>query len=154
MIDCKSKDFDIFNDLYRQLFKLNLNQCKNVFDFVIRLKDIYINILNVSSHLKLKINFFIFLFHIDLNKVYDDYFTHYIQNHKSINNVNIESTFSLKYAIRRFINIVINFFFKREKFNYVFFIQRLFYRLVVFFSKQRYIIIDFQKDVIKSLDDR
>ena len=74
------------------------------------------------SHFKLKTNFLIFLFHIDLNKVYDDYFTHYIQNHKSINDINIEPTFSLKYIIRRFINIVINPFFEREKFNYVFFV--------------------------------
>ena len=135
------------------MFKLNLNQYKNVFDFVVRFKNIYINILNVLSHFKLKINFFIFLFYIDLSKVYGDYFIHYIQNHKSINDVNIESTFSLKYAIRRFINIVINFFFEREKFNYVFFAQRFFYRFVIFLSKQRYIIIDFQKDVIKGLDD-
>ena len=72
-----------------------------------------------------------------------------------MNNVNIESTFSLKYAIRYFINIVINSFSEREKFNYVFFIQRFFYRFVVFSSlEQRYIIIDFQKDVIKGLDDR
>ena len=147
------KGFDIFNDLYRQLFKLNLNQCKNSFDLIIRFKDIYINILNVSSHFKLKTNFLIFLFYIDLNKVYDDYFIHYIQNHKSINDVNIESTFSLKYVIRRFINIVINFFFEREKFNYVFFAQRLFYRLIISFSEQRYIIIDSQKDAIKDLDD-
>ena len=108
----------------------------------------------MSSHLKLKINFFIFLFYIDLSKVYDDYFIHYIQNHKSMNDINIEPTFSLKYIIRRFINIVINFFSECEKFNYVFFIQRLFYRPATFFSKQRYIIIDFQKDVVKDLDDR
>ena len=104
-------------------------------------------------HFKLKINFFIFLFYIDLSKAYDDYFIHYIQNHKSINDVNIESTFSLKYVIRRFINIIINFFFECEKFNYVFFVQRFFYRFIAFFSEQRYIIIDFQKDVIKGFDD-
>ena len=108
----------------------------------------------MSLYFKLKINFFIFLFYIDLSKVYDDYFIHYIQNHKSMNNVNIESVFSLKYAIRRFINIVINSFFEREKFNYVFFVQRLFYRPAAFFSEQRYIIIDSQKDVIKGFDDR
>ena len=106
------------------------------------------------SHFKLKINFLIFLFYIGLNKTYDGYFTHYIQNHKSINDINIESTFSLKYVIRRFINIVINSSFEREKFNYVFFIQRLFYRLVVSFSKQRYIIINPQKNVVKNFDDR
>ena len=89
----------------------------------------------MSLYFKLKINFLIFLFHIDLNKTYDDYFIHYIQNHISINNVNIESTFSLKYVIRRFINIVINSFFKREEFNYVFFIQRLFYRPATSFLK-------------------
>ena len=50
------------------------------------------------SHFKLKINFFNFLFHIDLNKVYNVYFIHYIQDYKSINNVNIESIFSLKYV--------------------------------------------------------
>ena len=74
------------------------------------------------SHFKLKTNFLIFFFHIDLNKVYDTYFIYYIQNHKSINNINIESTFSLKYAIRRFINIIINSSFEREEFNYVFFV--------------------------------
>ena len=105
-------------------------------------------------YFKLKINFFIFLFHIDLNKIYDDYFIYYIQNHKPINNVNIESAFSLKYVIRRFINIVINLFSEREKFNYVFFVQRFFHRSITFFSEQRYIIIDFQKGVIKGLDDR
>ena len=135
MIDYKPKDFDIFNDLYRQLLKLNLNQCKNSFDFAVRLKDIYIDIFNVSSYFKLKTNFLIFLFYIDLNKVYDDYFTHYIQNHKSINDINIESIFSLKYVIRHFINIVINSFFECEKFNYVFFTQRLPYRLIAFFLK-------------------
>ena len=154
MIDCKLKGFDILNNLYRQLFKLNFNQYKNAFDFVIRLKDIHIDIFNVSLHLKLKTNFLIFLFHIGLSKIYDDYFIYYIQNHKSINNVNIEPTFSLKYVIRRFINIVINSFSEREKFNYVFFIQRFFYRPAAFFSKQRYIIIDSQKDVIKNFDDR
>ena len=122
MIDYKFKDFDIFNNLYRQLFKLNLNQYKNVFDFATRLKSIHINIFNVLSHFKLKINFFIFLFYIDLSKIYDDYFTHYIQNHKSINDINIKSTFSLKYVIRRFINIIINLFSEREKFNYTLFI--------------------------------
>ena len=106
------------------------------------------------SHFKLKTNFLIFLFHIGLDKIYDVYFTHYIKDHKSINDVNIESIFSLKYVIRRFINIVINFFFEREKFNYVFFIQRLFYRFIAFFSEQRYIIIDFQKGAVKGLDDR
>ena len=106
----------------------------------------------MSSHLKLKPNFLIFLFHIDLNKTYDVYFIHYIQNHKSINDINIESTFSLKHIIRRFINIVINFF-EYEKFNYVFSAQRFFYRFITFFSKQRYIIIDSQKDVIKALND-
>ena len=136
------------------MFKLNLSQCKNAFDFVVRFKDIHIDILNVLLHFKLKINFLIFLFHIDLNKTYDDYFTHYIQNHKSINNINIESTFSLKYVTRRFINIVTNFFSEREKFNYVFFAQRLFYRSAIFSSEQRYIIIDSQKDVVKDLDDR
>ena len=70
-----------------------------------------------------------------------------------MNNINIETTFSLKYVIRRFINIIINLFFECEKFNYVFFAQRLFHRLIAFFSKQRYIIINSQKDVIKSLDD-
>ena len=135
MIDYKSKGFDILNNLYRQLFKLNLNQCKNVFDFVARLKNIHIDIFNILSHFKLKINFLIFLFHIDLNKTYDVYFTHYIQDHKSINNVNIESAFSLKYIIQRFINIVINLFSEREKFNYVFFTQRLFHRFIAFFSK-------------------
>ena len=133
---------------------MNLSQCKDAFDFVIRFKDIHIDILNVLSHFKLKTNFLIFLFHIDLNKTYDDYFTHYIQNHKSINDVNIEPAFSLKYTIRRFINIVINSFFKREKFNYIFFAQRLFYRFVIFFLRQRYIIIDPQKGVVKGLDDR
>ena len=106
------------------------------------------------SHFKLKINFFIFLFYIDLNKIYDDYFIHYIQNHKSMNDVNIESTFSLKYAIRRFINTVINSFFKCEKFNYAFFAQRFFYRFVIFFSEQRYIIINSQKDAVKDFDGR
>ena len=76
----------------------------------------------MSLHFKLKTNFLIFFFHIDLDKIYDDYFIHYIQNHKLMNDINIESAFSLKYAIRRFINIVINFFFEREEFNYVFFI--------------------------------
>ena len=122
MIDYKFKDFDIFNNLYRQLLKLNLNQYKNVFDFVIRLKDIHIDIFNVLLYLKLKINFLIFLFHIDLDKTYNIYFIHYIQDYKSINDINIEPTFSLKYVIRHFINIVINFFFEREEFNYVFFI--------------------------------
>ena len=103
------------------MFKLNFNQCKNIFNFVARFKNIHINILNVSLYFKLKTNFLIFLFHIDLNKTYDDYFTHYIQNHKLINDVNIESIFSLKYVIRRFINIIINFFFEREEFNYIFF---------------------------------
>ena len=50
-----------------------------------------------------------------------------------MNDVNIESVFSLKYAIRRFINIVINSFSEREEFNYVFFAQRFFYRFVIFF---------------------
>ena len=135
------------------MFKLNFNQYKNAFDFVARLKDIHINILNVSLHFKLKTNFLIFLFYIDLNKVYDDYFIYYIQNHKSINDINIESTFSLKYVIRRFINIVINFFSEREKSNYVFFAQRLFHRSITFFSKQQYIIIDPQKNVVKGLND-
>ena len=89
----------------------------------------------MSSHFKLKINFLNFLFHIDLNKVYDDYFTYYIQDHKLINNVNIESVFSLKYVIRRFINIVINSFFECEEFNYVFFAQRFFHRFIISFSK-------------------
>ena len=70
-----------------------------------------------------------------------------------MNNVNIESIFSLKYVIRRFINIVINSSSERKKFNYVFFVQRFFYRLVASFSKQRYIIIDFQKDAVKGFDD-
>ena len=105
------------------------------------------------SHFKLKINFLIFLFHIDLNKIYNNYFIHYIQNHKSINDINIESTFLLKYVIRRFINIVINFFSEREKFNYIFFTQRLSHRFVISFLKQRYIIIDSQKDAVKGFDD-
>ena len=153
LINYKFKNFDILNNLYRQLLKLNFNQYKNAFNFVARLKNIHIDIFNVSSHFKLKINFFIFLFYIDLSKAYNDYFTHYIQNHKSINDINIESAFSLKYVIRRFINIVINSFSEREKFNYVFFAQRLFHRLIAFFSKQRYIIIDSQKGVVKDLDD-
>ena len=87
------------------------------------------------SHFKLKTNFFIFLFHIDLNKIYDVYFIYYIQDHKLINDINIKPIFSLKYVIRRFINIVINIFFEREKFNYIFFIQRLFHRSITSFLK-------------------
>ena len=132
MIDYKLKNFDIFNDLYRQLLKLNLSQYKNAFDFVARLKDIHIDIFNVLLYFKLKTNFLIFLFHINLNKIYDDYFIHYIQNHKSINNINIEPAFSLKYTIRRFINIVINSSFEREKFNYIFFVQRFFIASLLF----------------------
>ena len=71
-------------------------------------------------YLKLKINFFIYFFHIDLSKTYDIYFTYYIQNYKSKNDVNIEAAFLLKYVIRRFINIIINFFSEREKFDYFF----------------------------------
>ena len=104
------------------MFKLNFNQYKNAFDFVARFKNIHINIFNVLSHFKLKTNFLIFLFYIDLNKTYDVYFIYYIQDYKSINDINIESAFSLKYVIRRFINIVINFFSKCEKFNYIFFV--------------------------------
>ena len=52
-----------------------------------------------------------------------------------MNNVNIESTFSLKYIIRHFINIVINPFSEREKFNYIFFAQRLSHRLIISFLK-------------------
>ena len=65
---------------------------------------------------------FSFFFYINLNKIYDGYFIHYIQNYKSINNINIEPAFSLKYVIWYFINIIINSFFEREKFNYVFFV--------------------------------
>ena len=61
---------------------------------------------------------------------------------------------SLKYTIRRFINIVINSFSEYEKFNYVFFAQRLFHRFATSFSEKRYIIIDSQKNAIKGLDDR
>ena len=70
-----------------------------------------------------------------------------------MSNINIESTFSLKYVIRRFINIGINSFSEREKFNCIFFIQCLFHRFIASFLKQRYIIIDFQKDVIKGFND-
>ena len=101
----------------------------------------------------MKTNFLIFLFYIDLNKTYDAYFIHYIQNYKSINDINIETAFSLKYVIRRFINIVINSFFECEKFNYIFFIQRFFHRSITFFLKQRYIIINSQKGAIKDLDN-
>ena len=109
----KFKGFNTFNDLYRQLFKLNLDQYKNVIDFIARLKNIYNDIINLSFKLKLKTNFFIFLFYTGLNKLNDAYFTYYIQNHKFINNVNIKIIYSLKYVIIRFIQIIINFFFER-----------------------------------------
>ena len=50
-----------------------------------------------------------------------------------MNNINIEPTFSLKYVIRYFINIVINSSSERKEFNYIFFIQRFFYRLAASF---------------------
>ena len=132
MIDCKFKGFDTLNNLYIIYLNWVLINVKNVFDFVARLKDIHINIFNMWSHFKLKTNFLIFLFHIDLNKIYDVYFTHYIQDHILIINVNIEAIFSLKYVIRRFINIVINYFFKREKFNYVFIFNVFLIALLLF----------------------
>ena len=95
----KFKDFDTLNNLYRQLLKLNLNFYKNIFDYTTRLKGIYINIINISSHLKLKTNFLIFLFHTSLDKAYDIYFIYYIQNYKLINDINIEIVFFLKYVI-------------------------------------------------------
>ena len=52
-----------------------------------------------------------------------------------MNDVNIESVFSLEYVIRRFINIVINSFFEREEFNYVFFVQRFFIVSLLLFSQ-------------------
>ena len=50
---------------------------------------------------------------MNLNNANNAYFIHYIQNHKFINDINIEIIYLLKYVITRFIQIMINFFFKR-----------------------------------------
>ena len=68
-------------------------------DFVVRFKNIYNDIINLSFKLKLKINFLIFFFHTDLNKANNIYFIYYIRNYKCINDVNIKIIYSLKYII-------------------------------------------------------
>ena len=66
-----------------------------------------------------------------------------------MNNVNIETIFSLKYVTRRFINIVVNSFFKCEKFNYVIFTQRFFYRPIIFSQNNDILLSIFRKALLK-----
>ena len=81
--------FSTLNNLYRRLFNLELDIYKNALNFVTQFKGIYIKITNICLTFKLKTNFFIFLFYLNLNKFYNVYFIHYIQEHKSINDKNI-----------------------------------------------------------------
>lgn len=122
--DNKPKGSGTLNDLYRQLLKLDLGQCKDASDFAARLKGIHTDITNVSPKLKLETNFLIFLFHTGLGKAYDAYFTHYIQNHKPMNEANTEPAFSLEYATTRFIQTVTNPSSERTESSYAFAAQR------------------------------
>ena len=102
----KSKGSGTLNDLYRQLLKLDLSSCKDTSDYAARLKGIHTDITNMSPALKLETNFLIFLFHTGLGKSNEAYFTHYIQNHKAMNEENTLPAFSLEYATQRFIQTV------------------------------------------------
>lgn len=118
--DNKPKGSGTLNDLYRQLLKLDLGSCKDASDYAARLKGIHTDITNISPHSKLETNFLTFLFHTGLGKTYDAYFTHYIQNHKPMNDANTEAAFSLEYATSRFIQTVTNPSSKRTESNYTF----------------------------------
>lgn len=47
----KPKGSGTLNDLYRQLLKLDLSQCKDASDYAARLKAVHIDIINISPHL-------------------------------------------------------------------------------------------------------
>ena len=99
----KPKGSDTLNDLYRELLKLELVQCKDAVDFATKLKSVHTDITNLSPALKLETNFLTFLFHTGLGKGYDAYFTHYTQNHKPMNEENNAPAQTLEYATSRFI---------------------------------------------------
>ena len=120
----KSKGLGTLNDLYRRLLSLELGTCKDASDFAAQLKGIHTEITDMCPALKLETNFLIFLFHSGLGKSYDAYFTHYIQEHKPMNDENTQPAYSLEYATQRFIQTLANPSSERQESNYAFAARR------------------------------
>ena len=99
---CKLKGFNSLNDRFRRLSLLKLNDYKNVFEYAEKFKELHNKIRTIYKKLRLNDVYLIFLFHIELNKEYKNYFLYYTQIHDTINAVE-KFVFTLKYVTQRFI---------------------------------------------------
>ena len=86
---------------------MKLSNYKNVFEYVKKFKELHNEIRTIYKKLRLNDVYLIFLFYIELDKEYENYFLYYTQTHDIINAVE-KFAFTLKYVIQRFIQIVIN----------------------------------------------
>ena len=86
---------------------MKLSDYKNVFKYAEKFKELHNKIRTIYKKLRLNDVYLIFLFYIELDKEYKNYFLYYIQTHDAINIVE-KFVFTLKYVTQRFIQIVIN----------------------------------------------
>ena len=86
---------------------MKLSDYKNVFEYAEKFKELHNKIRTIYKKLRLNDVYLIFLFYIELDKEYKNYFLHYTQTHDIINVVE-KFVFTLKYVTQRFIQIVIN----------------------------------------------
>ena len=86
---------------------MKLSDYKNVFEYAEKFKELYNKIRTIYKKLRLNDVYLIFLFHIELDKEYENYFLYYTQTHDIINAVE-KFVFTLEYVTQRFIQTVIN----------------------------------------------
>ena len=75
--DCKLKDSDSLNNRFRRLSLLKLNDYKNVFEYAEKFKELHNKIRTIHKKLRLNDVYLIFLFYIELDKEYKNYFLYY-----------------------------------------------------------------------------
>ena len=103
----KLKGSNSLNNRFRRLSLLKLSDYKNVFEYAEKFKELHNKIRTIYKKLRLNDVYLIFLFYIELDKEYKNYFLYYTQTHDTINAIE-KFAFTLKYVTQRFIQIVIN----------------------------------------------
>lgn len=99
----KPRGSSILNSMFQKLDSLTLATCTNHSDYVNQYKKAINELKDMSLHLQLDTNFFIYRFHNSLGSLYDSYVSHYIQTHDAFDRDN-KAAFTLEYAIRQFLN--------------------------------------------------
>lgn len=99
----KPRASGISNSMFQKLDSLTLAGCINHSNYVNQYKKAINKLKDMSLHLQFDTNFFIYWFHSDLGILYNSYVSHYIQTYDIFDREN-KAAFTLKYAIRQFLN--------------------------------------------------